>query len=483
MRCHPLSQRMAMNSPPHDPYDLIVTANQLRQQGRLRDALLHCDAALQIDPHFVIAWLERGYAFASGGSMHSAADCYGQALACDPDCAPAHAGLASIAARDGDSPEGRCHALAALLIEPSNAVAAAALATMELESGGAAAARALVEPLVAAINRPDADRALLAGILGDACDRLGDVDAAYRAYVLCKGDFAELNAPLFAGRWTHREFVEQVHAGLLAMDPSGWRPGSALRPTGSAATHVFLLGYPRSGNTLMENILASIPGVCALEERPTLRNSDMEFLVHDAGLERLSSLNEAEVDPFRQAYWDKVVESGADLSGGAFVDMDPLKSLRLPLIARLFPDARVLIMRRDPRDVLWSCFHTNFALTNAAMEFTSLEATARHYDAMMCLIDSALEHLPLSAMEVHYHRLVQDFTTQTREICEFLQLPWTQELSRFDKTARTRGVSTASAGQVRKGLYDGTRQWQRYAHFLEPVMPILQPWIERFGYD
>ncbi len=473
-----------------DPYTLVEMAVDLRLQGRLRDALLHCDAALRIDPRYVLAWLERGFIFASGGSMSSARDCYAQVVALDPANVDAHAGLASLAARDGDSAEGREHALLALAADPANAIAAAALATMEIESGAADKARALIEPIVSALPQADADRALLRGLLGDACNKLGDADAAYQAYAGAKSDFAVIHADKFSGRENHRTFVETIHQGMLAMDPAQWHTDAAQSmanaapsPATAAPKHLFLLGYPRSGNTLAENILASIPGVVALEERPTMQAADMDFLVEpQQGLPRLSALSEAEVAGYRAAYWDKVAASGIDCADKCFVDMDPLKGLRLPLIARLFPDARVIIMRRDPRDVVWSCFHTNFALTNAAMEFTTLERAARHYDAVMRLIEASLEHLPITAHVVHYHRLVRDFAATTQELCAFAGLPWSEDLARFDRTAMKRGVATASAGQVRKGLYDGTRQWEPYAGFLEPVLPILQPWIDKFGY-
>jgi hypothetical protein len=208
----------------------------------------------------------------------------------------------------------------------------------------------------------------------------------------------------------------------------------------------------------------------------------MAFLAGESGLAGLAALSEAEVDPYRAAYWDKIADAGLDLTGGCFVDMDPFKSLRLPIIARLFPQARVVIMRRDPRDVVWSCFHTQFALTNAAMDFTSLEKTARHYDAVMRLIDRAVQRLPLQVFDLHYHRLVADFAGTTQALCDFCGLEWSPDLARFDRTAKMRGVSTASAGQVRKGLYDGTRQWEPYRAYLEPVLPILQPWIDRLGY-
>jgi hypothetical protein len=139
-------------------------------------------------------------------------------------------------------------------------------------------------------------------------------------------------------------------------------------------------------------------------------------------------------------------------------------------------------MRRDPRDIVWSCFRTNFAMTSGTLEYTSIERAARHYDAMMRLTELALEKLPINAHIVPYQALVQEFEATTRAICTFAGLTWDEAVRGFDRTAERRGVSTASAAQVRRGLFDGTRQWEPYARWIEPAMPILEPWLRKFGY-
>jgi hypothetical protein len=227
----------------------------------------------------------------------------------------------------------------------------------------------------------------------------------------------------------------------------------------------------------MENILASLPGVVALEERPTLAAIDSALLMTRDGIDHFAAMSQAELDAYRRAYWDKVAECGADPAAPTFVDMDPLKSLRLPAIARLFPHAKVVWMRRDPRDVVWSCFHTFFAPSSVSLEFVTIEKTATHFAAVMELIEIAMARLPLKVLPVDYHALVGDFDSVTRGICDFIGVPWDPVLRRFDRTARKRGVSTASVGQIRLGLYDGSRQWEPYAEFLEPVLPLLEPWI------
>ena len=471
-------------SAPPDPAALIALAGQQRQAGRLRDALIACDAALRIAPVYADAWLERGFVYASGGSMGRAGECYAQVLRLDPDHPSAHAGLAGIAVRDGDDAAGRFHANAALAVDPHSTAATLALATVEHNTGNPAATCALLEPMIARLSHPEHDRSLAFTLLGDAYNRLGDYSLAHEAYARANADFAAIHAGQFAGRPPHRAFVAAVTDALLAYDFVGDEVGDASQPpAGAPGRHLFLLGYPRSGNTLVENVLASLPGVVALEERPTLRSADRAWLAAPDGLGRLATATPAELAEIRGSYWRKVAEAGEEIGGRTLVDMDPLKGTRLPVIARLFPAARILVTRRDPRDVVWSCFRTNFALTNPAMDFTTIESTARHYDAMMRLIETARERLDLAFHEVRYEDLVAAFDATTQDLCRFAGLPWSAEVRQFDRTARMRGVSTASAGQVRQGLYDGSGQWRPYTAWLEPVLPVLAPWIERFGYE
>ncbi len=471
-----------LSEPSADPLARVGMASLLRQQGRLRDAILQCDAAIRVDPRCAEAWLERAFVFNAGGSFPAAADCYQQVLVLEPGNAQAHAGLAGLAARDGDPLRARQHGEAALAADPDNALAATALAGVELEAGNAAAARDLLSPLATKPGHPSSERVQLLTTYGDALARCRDANTAFAAYSEAQAAYAALYEPPPGTRETHRDLIRRITAEVCSAAHAAWHQPAPPAPPEAAAHHVFLLGYPRSGTTLVENVLASLPSVSALEERPTLVESDRAFLAEPGGITRLAGLPPVDLAGLVQAYWDKVRAAGVEPAGQTFVDMDPLKATRLPLIARLFPQAKVLIMRRDPRDVVLSCFRTSFALTSAALEFTSLERAARHYAAMMELIEVARSCLPLAFHEVDYHALVRDFDGTTRQLCAFLDLPWDESLRRFDRTARDRGVATASASQVRRGLYDGRGQWEPFARHFDPVLPILQPWIEKLGY-
>jgi hypothetical protein len=252
--------------------------------------------------------------------------------------------------------------------------------------------------------------------------------------------------------------------------------GNAHEVPGPAHQHIFLLGFPRSGTTLVEQILGTIDGVVTLEEEPTLALAAAR-LFSPAGMDRLETVGNAELTDLRADYWARVGEAGVDVAGKTFVDMDPFKAPSLPLIARLFPGAKIVLTRRDPRDVVWSCFRQSFAYSPVALELTTVEGAARYYDAVMTLTAVCRETFALNVHEVQYERLIRDFDATTQALCAFLELPWSEALRDFSARARASPVKTASAEQVRRPLYDGSGQWRRYADRLAPIMPILERWI------
>ena len=467
---------------PRDPAVLLGRAVLHRAAGRLREALLACDAALRLAQDYVEGWLERGVILSSGGSIGPAREAFAKVAALAPEHAETHANLAELAAREGDWDAAENAARRALELAPGNIQAAAALGKMLLERREHEAARALLEPLVGDAA-PGPARMQAMAHLGRALEAAGDVDAAFAWLERANGDFLQLAKQAGADRAaSHREFVEAIAAGFSRADKWSAPPDPAPRPN-----HIFLLGFPRSGTTLVETVLASLAGVAALEERPTLVDVDRRFLLGSPEeitdrVAGFAALPDSELAGLREAYWAKVQDAGIAPDARHFVDMDPLKGSRLPFIARLFPQARTVVMRRDPRDVVLSCFRTQFALTGAAVEFASLERTARLYDAMMRLIEAARDRTQLAFHELRYEDLVADFEPTTRALCDFAGIAWSSAVGDFAATSRDRRVATASAAQVRKGLYDGSRQWERYAAQLEPVLPVLNPWIERFGY-
>ena len=171
--------------------------------------------------------------------------------------------------------------------------------------------------------------------------------------------------------------------------------------------------------------------------------------------------------------------------GRTVVDKHPLHSARMPLIHRVFPDAKIVFVERHPCDVVLSCFMANFMLNPAMRSFTRLDEAARTYDAVLDAWTRAEALLPLNVHRVRYERMVADLAGEMRPLLDFLGLPWDEKVLDNQAAAQARGrVRTASYSQVGEPIYTrAAGRWERYREQLAPVLPILAPWAERLGYD
>jgi tetratricopeptide (TPR) repeat protein len=456
----------AVQLSPDDPAILTAAADTLRQVGRLQHSMTLFDDALARDQGMVAAWYGRALCLEAAGSLDDARQSYQRVTELAPDTAPGFAGLSTTNAQLGETEAARRFATQAHALGPNDPSACMALARCEMAVGNHHRA-------VELLRQTAQDQVDILTLLGDALDRLGHFDQAYEAYAAANQRFANMHSASNASV-AMQERILGIEGAVAALNLVNWSmPGAG---SGPAATHVLLLGYPRSGTTLVEQALASLPAVVTLEEAGTL--DDAQTYLTAEGISLLATLSDADLDGLRAAYWRRVAEEGVDVEGKTFVDMDPSKSMGLPVISRLFPDAKIVIMRRDPRDVVWSCFRRAFVYSPMTLEFSSLERAARHYDAVMRLTQTCTAGLPITAHVVVYEDLVRDFDATTKSLCAFLGMPWSDAMNDFGSTARSGRVKTASAAQVRGALFDGSGQWRDYASKLEPILPILEPWID-----
>jgi hypothetical protein len=166
-----------------------------------------------------------------------------------------------------------------------------------------------------------------------------------------------------------------------------------------------------------------------------------------------------------------------------FVDKHPFNTLKLPLIAKLFPDARILFSRRDPRDVVLSCWRRRFQMSPHTYPLLTLDGAAALYAATMELAARAEAVLDLNQQVVRHEALVAQFEPQVRLICAFLGLKWTAAMGNLAARVQDRAIATPSGAQLARGLSaEGIGQWRRYRSQMAPVLPRLGPWVERFGY-
>lgn len=271
-------------------------------------------------------------------------------------------------------------------------------------------------------------------------------------------------------------------AGVRA---DAWHARSGTDTVGASVArgHVFLLGFPRSGTTLIEKALASHPDFVALEEVDHLAAAGGHLLANEGGLQGLERLTPAEAQACREACWRGVAQTLGDAWQGRFVvDKMPLHTVALPLIARLFPDAHILFALRDPRDVVFSCFRRRFQINAAMFELLTLEGAARYYDAVMTLARTCRALLPLAVHEVRHEAMIAGFEAEVRVALGFIGADWNTAVHDFAARAGAT-PHTPSDLQLRRGLNaEGVGQWRRYEARLTPVRGLLDPWAAHFGY-
>ncbi len=470
---------------PRDVPTLNALGLCLARLDRTAEAVEAFEASVAVDPDFAPGHFNRGWASEAIGDLDQARASLERAQALNPDDAAPLAHLASLAARRADWTNAGSLAEQSLARDPRQPTAALAMASVELAAKALDAAEPRLRGLLTRQDLSPVDRALAHGLLGDVLDA-GDRPAdAFAEFTAANETLRRLYADRFSGRGV--ESAADMLTWLIAYFETAPQPG-APRPSSTlpspAAGHVFLVGFPRSGTTLLERVLAAHPDIAAWDERETLTEAVRDFLVSPRGLDRLAAASDEMLADYRADYWRRVAAAGADVAGKVALDKLPLNTMKLPLIARLFPQAKILFALRDPRDVVLSCFRQRFRMNASMYEFLTVEGAARFYDGVMRLADLYRAKLSLDLHTHRYEDLVEDFDGQTRAICDFIGLAWRAEMRDFAATLDDRSTATPSSIQVARGLYrEGVGQWRRYRDQLAPVLPILAPWATRFGYS
>ncbi|HEY3777601.1 MAG TPA: sulfotransferase [Rhizomicrobium sp.] len=469
---------------PRDVMILNAVGLCLTRLYRLSEAVATFDEAIRINPGYRPTYHRKGIALGMTGDLDGAQRVHERALALFPGNTEALACLASVLARKGEYDKARTRAERALSLDPRQPTAIAALAMADNADGNFAAAEKRVGLLLDNPEVSGRGRASALGILGDALDGQNRAAEAFAAYTAENLALLGFHSARFKGRIRVRDFAADLTRHFETISAGEWPVVSPDEPPdGAPAQHVFLLGFFRSGTTLLEQVLESHPDVVTLEERDLLAHPAERYLTTSDGRAELAELSGDSLDAARAEYWRLVRACGLEVSGKVMVDKNPLNTLKLPLIARLFPGAKVIFAIRDPRDVVLSCFRRHFEVNAAMYELLTLEGAAGTYDSVMRLGELMREKLPLAFHLHRYEHLVANFAECVGEVCRFVGASFRSEMLDFAETARGQDIRSPSAQQVRRGLYrDGVAQWRRYAVELAPVHPLLAPWVERFRY-
>jgi len=315
-----------------------------------------------------------------------------------------------------------------------------------------------------------------AQLVGELADRTDDTALAFAA-------FTEMNQAALAQAGLDQasaEFMAEIVANgdrLTAERVAAWTPVDI---EASPPSPIFLVGFPRSGTTLLDTLLMNIPSLHILEEQPVIRAVQAEL----GDPERIGSLTSDEANRLRAKYFETLATLSPAAPGQRIVDKFPLHMARMDIIHRLFPDAKVIFVERHPADCVLSGFMASFELNPAMLNFTSLDGAAKLYDAASTAWSRAEALLPLDVCHIRYERMIEDLEGEMRRLLDFLGIAWDDRvLDNQGSAARRDQIRTASYSQVGQPIYNrALGRWERYRPQLEPVLPLLAPWAEALDY-
>ena len=489
--------------------------NALQTLGRLEEAVAAYRQALALKPTDAETHANLGRALQALSRPAEAAHAFRRALALKPASATAKRGLADALAGTAARAEAEALYREAIALAPDDPQSRAALAAFlersgRLEEALAAAGEALardagnVRAAVAearALRRLGREEEALARLDGldlskaeaearsyatfekaMLCDRLG-------AYARAMTLFGEANAlmlatPAAAGidRDAYPRLIARLKARFTADWVQGWTP--PVHASEGPSAPIFLIGFPRSGTTLLDQILDSHPALTTLEEKDALDVVRARIDRLPGGYpDALAGLDAGTIRDLREHYFARAAHHLGGPPAGILVDKMPLNTIDAGLIWRLFPEARILLALRHPCDVVLSGFMQPFQLNQTMIHFTTLAGTARFYADVMSLWQRYAEVLPINVIQVRYEDLVADVAAESRRIVAGLGLAWDDAVLSYAEHAKRRAIATPSYHQVVQPIYRRSAgRWLNYRDAFADVKPILEPFIAAWGY-
>ncbi|MFO0901291.1 MAG: sulfotransferase [Pirellulales bacterium] len=282
---------------------------------------------------------------------------------------------------------------------------------------------------------------------------------------------------------------ERLYAGLDRAHIDAWR-GAKLPPVPDCGGFAHLLGFPRTGTTLLEQVLAAHPGMVDAPERPVFTQDIFPRMCRTSSgpplsLASFDGMPESDLVRLRERY--AVAHQsiqGEPLAGRSLLDKNPNHTAHMASLLRLLPESRFVVALRDPRDVVVSAYLRFFSLTEFSAGFLTWRSTCEAYAREMGFWLQVRRLMEGNWLEVRYEDVVADLPGQAQRTVEFLGLSWAAEVLEYRRQTERKLVNSPSQAEVRQPVYrHAVGRWQRYAAQLAPHLAALRPYLEAFGYQ
>jgi hypothetical protein len=317
-------------------------------------------------------------------------------------------------------------------------------------------------------------------------DKSGDFAGAIEAIDCCKNTQKLHEQPHQRTADKTESTIQQLIDALTRDDLRRWQEEAAmLEPRRTA----LLTGFPRSGTTLLEQVLDAHPELISSEERDFIGSELLHTLTAKRGkvtlLQALNNLRTDEIERERRRYF-RAMEylAGEPIGQCMHLDKNPAYNLTIPIMLRVFPGTRLVIALRDPRDVVLSCYLRYLPLNAVSVRFLDIERTARRYALDMGAWLKFREMIDVPWCEIRYEDTVADIETQARKALGTLGLAWDSRVLRYrERVLTSKQVTSPTYEAVAQPIYtQAVGRWRNYERLLEPALNILEPFVRKFGY-
>ena len=246
---------------------------------------------------------------------------------------------------------------------------------------------------------------------------------------------------------------------------------------------VFLVGFPRSGTTMLDSILRSHSKTVVLEEKPYLLNIRHNFFKqNNNSLESLKHISKENIQQIRNKYFSEI-ELPRTKKNFTIIDKFPLTIIELGFIKIIFPEAKIILALRHPCDVVLSCYFSRFQLNEAMINFLSWNDTLNFYNNVFQLFETYEKQIELNYYKIKYENIINNFKKEITNLLKFLNLEYEVGLEKFFDTAKKRkNISTPSYSQVINPLYKTSiNRWINFNNYISSESN-LEKWIKKFDY-
>jgi tetratricopeptide (TPR) repeat protein len=349
-------------------------------------------------------------------------------------------------------------------------------------------AESLFRDLVAVRNGPAEVRVRAFYELADILDGAGRYDEAMATLLEAKAILRPHAGPYAAILQHMQSRASEMEQTITTAVMDRWRAEAAkLQPLRRIA---LLCGHPRSGTTLLEQVLDAHSDVTSAEETKMMHDDAYLPLIRDfpegtSILQALDSVPPSLICHARENYF-RCLELflGRKIGTRLLVDKNPSLNLMIPIVVRVFPEARFLIALRDPRDVVISCFKQALPLTPISSAYLSLEGTVKQYVNVMGFWLEMLPRLGNQWTYVRYEDMVENLPVVAGSVLGFLGLGFEENVLKFYEHAQAKRVLSPSRADVKKPLYQtAVGRWRNYEKYLAPYLGELERFVKAFNYN